>query len=277
MMGHIAVPVQGRRPGGRGLLAGATVCHGPTYIVWHVRLAACLIKSPKAYSKGLMRTLAFALLATMMACGGKHHLEEYRFSQRTLGVSFIEPPVAELKHGWYDVDPGGSALQNVVQAGAKVAKELEARKALSRLDSAERAVDLTELLANGTAQRASRYLGTSAATDVDAADYVLEIQMREFGIDARSNHATYLYSRAEAVLLDRRSGRESWRKKVRGSDRLTPFIVGTMDAPSAIFTAATLHTVSVAQFQQALEQLVVHTSNHIANELRADLRDAREK
>ena len=85
-----------------------------------------------------MRTLAFALLATMMACGGKHHLEEYRFSQRTLGVSFIEPPVAELKHGWYDVDPGGSALQNVVQAGAKVAKELEARKALSRLDSAER-------------------------------------------------------------------------------------------------------------------------------------------
>lgn len=224
-----------------------------------------------------MRTLVLALVATQAACGGKHHLEEYRFFDRTLGVSFIEPPEAELKHGWYNVDPGGNAIQNVVQAGAKVAKELEARRALSRLDSAEQAVDLTELLANGTAQRASRYLGTRAATDVDAADYVLEIEMREFGIDARSNSATYLYSRAEAILIDRRSGREIWSKKVKGTDRLTPYIVGTMDAPSAIFTAATLHTVSVAQFQRALEQLVVNTSNRIANELRADLRDAREQ
>ena len=224
-----------------------------------------------------MRTTLLALLATLAACGGKHHLEEYRFSQRTLGVSFIEPPRAELKHGWYDVDPGGTALQNVVQAGAKVAKEVEARRALRRLDSAEKAVDLTELLANGTAQRASRYLGTSAATDVDVADYVLEVEMREFGINARSNHATYLYSRAEAVLIDRRTGREIWSKTVKGSDRLTPYIIGTMDAPSAIFTAATLHTVTVEQFQRALEQLVVLTSSRIASELREDLRDARER
>jgi ABC-type uncharacterized transport system auxiliary subunit len=224
-----------------------------------------------------MRTLIPVLLVTLAACGGKHHLEEYRFSQRTLGVSFIEPPRAELKHGWYNVDKGGSALQTVVQAGATVAKEFEARRALARLDSAERAVDLTELLANGTAQRASRYLGTSAATDVDAADYILELHMREFGIDASSNSATYLYSRAEAVLIDRRSGREIWSQKVKAWDRLTPYIVGTMDAPSAIFTAATLHTVTVAQFQRALEQLVVLTSNVIASELREDLRDARDR
>ena len=223
-----------------------------------------------------MRTLLLALLATQVACG-KHYLEEYRFSDRTLGVVFIEPPEAELRHGWYNVDPGGSALQNVVQAGAKVAKEFEARRALARLDSAEQNVDVTSLLANGTAQRASRYLGTQAATEVNTADYVLEVNMREFGIDARSNHATYLYTRAEAVLIDRRTGREIWSQKVKGSDRLTPFIVGTMDAPSAIFTAATLHTVSVAQFQRALEQLVVYTSNLIASELREDLRDARER
>lgn len=224
-----------------------------------------------------MRTLFLALLATQVACGGKHYLDNYRFSDRTLGVVFIEPPEAELRHGWYNVETGGNKIQNVIQAGSKVAKELEARRALARLDSAEQSVDLTALLANGTAQRASRYLGTKAATDVDVADYVLEVHMREFGIDARSNHATYLYTRAEAVLIDRRSGREIWSQKVGGSDRLTPYIVGTMDAPSAIFTAATLHTVSVAQFQRALEQLVVFTSNLIASELREDLRDARDR
>jgi hypothetical protein len=224
-----------------------------------------------------MRTLILALLATQVACGGKHHLDNYRFSNRTLGVVFVEPPEAELKHGWYNVETGGNRIQTVVQAGAKVAKEVEARRALSRLDSAEQAVDLTTLLANGTAQRASRYLGTTAATDVDVADFLLEVHMREFGIDARSNNATYLYTRAEAVLIDRRSGREIWSQKVSGSDRLTPFIVGTMDAPSAIFTAATLHTVTVTQFQRALEQLAVYTSSLIANELREDLRDVRDR
>ena len=224
-----------------------------------------------------MRKLILVLLAVQTACGGKHYLKEYRFSDRTLGVEFIEPPEAELKHGWYNVDPGGNAIQNVVQAGAKVAKEVEARRALSRLDSAEQNVDIPTLLANGTAQRASRYLGTRPATDVATADYVLEVHLREFGIDARSNHATYLYTRAEAVLIDRRSGREIWNQKVSGRDRLTPYIVGTMDAPSAIFTAATLHTVSVAQLQRSLEQLTVYTSSLIASELREDLRDAREK
>ena len=224
-----------------------------------------------------MRTLVLAVLATQVACGGKHYLDNYRFSDRSLGVVFIEPPEAELRHGWYNVETGGNAIQNVVQAGAKVAKEVEARRALARLDSAEQSVDLTSLLANATAQRASRYLGTKPATDVDVADFVLEVHMREFGIDARSNHSTSLYTRAEAVLIDRRSGREIWSQKVGGRDRLTPIIVGTMDAPSAIFTAATLHMVSVAQFQRALEQLAVYTSGLIANELREDLRDMRDR
>src|SRR5690349_7880188 len=118
-----------------------------------------------------MRTLILALLATQAACGGKHYLDNYRFSNRTLGVVFVEPPEAELRHGWYNVETGGNRIQTVVQAGAKVAKEVEARRALSRLDSAEQGVDLTTLLANGTAQRASRYLGTRPATDVDVADF----------------------------------------------------------------------------------------------------------
>lgn len=82
--------------------------------------------------RGHMRILVLALLATQIGCGAKHYLREYRFSDRTLGVVFIESPQAELRHGWYDVDVGGNAIQNVVQAGGKVAREVEARRALSR-------------------------------------------------------------------------------------------------------------------------------------------------
>jgi hypothetical protein len=217
------------------------------------------------------------LALASMGCG-KHYLTQYEFSQKTVALVFIEPPQPELLHGWYNLDVGyDNAVQTVVGAGAKVAKEVEARRASARLDSAAVRVDIDALLAQRTLERASRYLGTRIVESPDDADFVVELNMRAFGIDARSNHATYLYTRAEAVILERGTGREIWSEDVRGSDRLTPYVVGTANVPSAIFTAATLHTVTVEEFQEALEQLVALTADAIVGELRGDLRETRDR
>ena len=215
-------------------------------------------------------------LTLVAACGGHHHLEQYDFANRSLALVYVDPPSPELLHGWYNVRPSDNAVQAVVRAGAGVAKEVEARRASARLDSAIRLVDIPARLAQRTTERASRYLGTHRVTSADSADFVLEVYLRSFGIDARSNNATYLFTRAEAVLIDRRTGREIWNSKVRGNDRLTPWVHGTTNVPSAVISAATLHTVSVADFQEALEQLVTYTSNLITNELRDKLRDVRD-
>ena len=53
----------------------------------------------------------------------------------------------------------------------------------------------------------------------DGADYILEVTMRSFGLDARYSGAAYLFTSAEAVLLDRHTGREIWSVRVRGRDR----------------------------------------------------------
>ena len=218
-----------------------------------------------------------ALLALVSTGCGKHYLNQYEFSQKTLALVFIAPPEPELLHGWYNLDVGYNAVQTVVGAGAKVAKEVEARRATARLDSAAVQVDIDERLAQRTLERASRYLGTRIVDSPNDADFVLELNMRSFGIDARSNRATYLYTRAEAVLLERKTGREIWSEDVRGSDRLTPYVVGTANVPSAIFTAATLHTVTVEDFKQALDQLVALTADAIVGELRDKLRDVRDR
>jgi hypothetical protein len=218
------------------------------------------------------------LMATLFAsaCGGRHHLEQYNFSNKTIALVFIEPPTPELLHGWFNVRPSQSAVQTVIRAGASVAKEIEARKATTRFDSAMHRVNFRVQLAERTLERASRYLGTRPVSSPDSADFVLEVQMKSFGIDARSNNATYLYTRAEAVLLDRRTGREIWNEDVRGRDQLTPWVYGGGVVPSAGISAITLSTVSVSDFQGALEQLVSYTSNLISNELREKLRDVRD-
>jgi hypothetical protein len=217
-----------------------------------------------------------APLLVLAGCGGRHHLAQYQFSGRSLALVYIEQPSAELRSGWYRLGSSDNAVQSVVKAGATVAKEIEARRASTRLDSAARMVDVPTLLARRTLERASRYLGTRAVESPDSADFVLEVHLRSFGIDVRSEHAAYLYASAEAVLSDRKTGREIWSEDVTGRDRLTPWVLGTDNLPSAVFTAATLHTVGVADFQEALHQLVTYTSNLITGELREKLRGVRD-
>ena len=219
--------------------------------------------------------LAFAAL--LSACGGKHYLAQYEFSEKTLALAYIDPPSPELLHGWLHVDADDNPVQAVVRAGAGVAKEVQARRAKSRLDSAATMVDVPARLAERTLERASRYLGTQSTDDRRQADFILEIHMRRFGLDARSNSAAYLFTRAEAVLIDRRTGREIWSEEVHGQERMTAYAIGTQSVPSSIFTAATLHTVSVQDFQQALDQLTTYTSNLITSELRDKLRDVRDR
>jgi hypothetical protein len=221
-------------------------------------------------------TLALTCAAAM-ACGTKHHLAEHPFTNRSMAMVYIAPPAPVLLTGWYDLRGANDPVEAVLMAGSGVANEIEGRRASARLDSAASRVDVGNRLAQHTLERASRYLGTRAVTSSNDADYVLEVQMRRFGLDVRGQNAAYLFTQAEAVLLDRRTGREIWSSEVRGTSRLTPFVQGTNRIPSGIITAGTLSIVSVSDFQQALDQLVTFSSALITDELRGDLRETRRR
>ena len=234
----------------------------------------------KSPSRLGLRALAGALIvviASSAACGGGHHLSEYPFSSRTLAVVYIAPPSPVLLTSYYDLRTSQNAIEAVVRAGADVVREREGRRASARLDSATARVDIPAVLAQRTLTRASRYLGTRPITDEQAADYLMEVRMDRFGINAKADEAAYLFTYSEAVLIDRRTGREIWNMKVHGRDRLTPYVASSNGIPGSVITASTLGSVSVADFQGALNQLMDLSSNVITNELRAALRDVRNK
>ena len=225
-----------------------------------------------------MRATVLLVLAVAAGCGGnKHHLADYTFADRSMALVSIAQPAPGLLTGGYDLDRAEGITDAVIRASTGVAKDVEARKARARLDSATWRTNLTGELASRTLGRTSRYLGVRPVTSANSADYLLEIHMHSFGLDARSSSAAYLYTNAEAVLLDRRTGREIWNVNVRGTDRLTPRVRGAAGVPGAIITASTLHTLTVADFQDALDQLMSLSSNLIADELRASLRDVRRR
>ena len=234
--------------------------------------------STNSFASGLRAIgLSCSVVGIAAACGGGHHLAEYPFSSRTLAVVYIAPPSPELLTSYYDLRTSQNALEAVVRAGADVAREREGRRASARLDSAAARVDIPGVLAKRTLERASRYLGTRPSTDENQADYLMEVRMERFGINAKADEAAYLFTYAEAVLIDRRTGREIWNMNVHGRDRLTPYVESTSPIPGSVIAASTLGRVTVAEFQGALNQLMDYSSNLITNELRSALRDVRNK
>jgi hypothetical protein len=214
-------------------------------------------------------------LAALGACGRKHHLSEHTFANRSMSLVYDAPPAPQLLTGIHSLRDIDDPVEAVMRASSGVAREVEGRKASARLDSATARVDLANRLAQKTLERASRYLGTRATSSSADADYLLEVHMRRFGLDVRYQSAAYLFTEAEAVLLDRRTGREIWSSEVRGTSRLTPFVRGSEHVPAGIITAGTLSTVSVQDFQEALDQLVGFSSMLITDELRGALRGVR--
>ena len=226
-------------------------------------------------SLGVRFVGALSICASLLGCGGGHHLAEYPFASRTLAVVYLAPPAPELLTSYYDLTNSQNPLETVVRGAADIAREREGRRARARLDSATARIDIPTVLAQRTLQRASRYLGTRPVTDENQADYLMEVRMERFGINAKADEATYLFTFAEAVLIDRRTGREIWNVNVHGRDRLTPYVQTSSPIPGSVIAAGTLGSVTVTDFQNALNELMDYSSTLITNELRAALRDVR--
>lgn len=219
--------------------------------------------------------LALAGVTVVTACGSRHHLANYDFANRTLAVVTSAPAYPELRTGGAGFSGDEGPLQAVLEAGSRVAKEVEARKARARLDSAATALDVGERMGERTVDRASRYL---AAVPVAAppADFTLEVWVTDFGLDARAwNSAAYLFTNAEAVLIDGASGREVWSVRVWAREPVTPSFFQTGPVPRDAITAGSLMSVSVEDFQRVLERLADLSSDLVTNELREELRDVR--
>ncbi len=216
---------------------------------------------------------AIAMTVLLAGCGGHHHLADYDFSGRSVAVVYFGAPAPELWTGGYASAAEGP-VETVLAVGGRMAREVEARRARGRLDSAAARVDLATRMADRTLERAGRYLGARPVESRSDADYLLEVDVRDLALDARSDRI-HLVVAAEAVLLDGRTGREIWDADVRSVDRLSPELTdGTV--LEDVLGAGALSTLSVDDFELVLSRMADFAADRIARELRHDLRDVRD-
>lgn len=218
---------------------------------------------------------ALLVVFVVSGCGARHHLGRYDFAGHTLAIVHVTPTSGDLRMGTFSADTD-NPVGAVLAAGSRLAVEVEARRVRARLDSAASRVSVGTRMADRTAERATMYLGARRVPAPSAADYVLDLRVRSYGVSARNwQSAAQLYLEADVVLLDAATGVEIWTTEVRGWDALTPRVAGTGDVPRDIVTAAGLLTVSVEDLERTLQRVVDVSADAVTDELREKLRDVR--
>lgn len=220
-----------------------------------------------------------ALLGSLPGCASSNTLHEYDFRGSTLSVVSDLPPAPDVLSGPYFVGRGsGDPVRDWMRIGARVAREVEAHNIRERLDSAAALIDVGSVLEDNTLERTARYLGARATWEELPSDFLLELVVVEYGIDAEAwDAAAHVYIEADATLLHVDSGEEIWRAEIGARDPLGPAIFGPGHAVRDIVTAATLADLSVDELVSALEYLADFSARVITDRLRDDLREARRR
>jgi len=223
--------------------------------------------------------LALAASLLLTGCGPKHRLGAYEFRDSSVGVVSHLPRRPEILSGPYFLgNLTGDPVRDVLRVGARVYREVETRGLRDRLDTAVTRVDVGEVLEEHTLERAARYLGARPVGAEEGSEYLLELIVVEYGIDAESwDAAAHFYIEADATLIDRPSGEEIWRKQIDAREAIGTHVFGPGRAVRDVVTAASLADLTVEQMVVALESLAQFSGRVITDQLRDDLRKVRSR
>lgn len=208
-----------------------------------------------------------------------HQLAKYNFEGRTMAVMAAIPPAPHVFSGYYGRRPYQNEHPIVVAAriGTAIAKEVQADKAEARLDSALQQLDVSERIAKRTLVNASQFLGYRPVSSVTKSDFIMDIRVRKYGIEAESwDGVTSMMIEGDVRIVDPATHQRIWKKEIRVFEKISRSMFGLRGtAAGDLLTARDLSKLTVEEMRLGFENLSDIAADTIANELREDYLKAR--
>jgi len=226
-----------------------------------------------AISPAVLLAVAAVLLAS---CATVNRLERIHLDNPALS-SVLEPPPPPSLDSWYDLsintrDPIGTVLR----VGSSIVLAAEAGKAAERMREALGQVDVPAVVHEESAARCARALDARRVDDTRDADFIFDLEIEEYGIDAPSwGAAVGLKLQVTVRLYERRSRDLVWRRHISVVKRASPDVFGLPSAAENIFTAAMLAALSTEEMVRGFEYLAHYAARVVGDTLERDLWDAR--
>ncbi|MFC1559446.1 hypothetical protein ACFL39_02535, partial [Gemmatimonadota bacterium] len=195
----------------------------------------------------------------------------YELGESNIAALTFMPPRANVFTNLdIRIDPD-DLIRSAIRVGTSVAREIEAEKARARLDSAMTMVDVPAIIEEGVLFQTAEMLDFRPVNEVRSADFIFNIDMKRYGIDANSWDAgTFFIIDARIELIDNSEHRRIWKGRVESREPLSARIFGLNSPVENVLDAIALSELSVEEMATGLEYLANFSAGLIAEKLYRD-------
>lgn len=218
----------------------------------------------------LFVTIAFTSCATV------NRLDHHRVENATMSADLRVPPEPRMNIYSTVVFDSRNPVGTALSIGSNIALAAEASRVESRMREALLSVDVPSIVLEESYTAVTGALDAQKVFRKFGADYLLDLEIREYGIRADSPMAAVaMYMRLTARLYHNRSGELVWRRNVSVENRATPFMFGIGSVFGNVVTAGALANLSTEQIADGFESLAIESSRSLARKLERDLYSVR--
>jgi hypothetical protein len=221
-------------------------------------------------------TCLAGLAAALAGCATTNRLERFDFSGATLAADMPVPPEPRMQVRYEVILDRHEPIYSAFSVLTGVAKATQAEKAHEAMRTALAAVDVPEIVLKESFDACAAALGALPEEDAAGADFLLELSINDWGIDADSPVSTVaLRIRLTASLYDARGDELVWRRELSVHDDASPAMFGLGPVIGNMVTATALSELSVDELAEGFTALGHSAARMVARMLREDLRAAR--
>jgi hypothetical protein len=155
--------------------------------------------------------------------------------------------------------------------GTTIAKESQASEARARLDSAMMMVDVPAIIEEEMLFRSAELLNFRPVNEVKLADFVFNVRMEKYGIDAKSwDVGTFFVIESKIELVDNHTQERIWKRSVAAREPLSPRMFGVSSSIENVMDAVALSELTVEEMAAGMEYLADFTAELLAEKLYND-------
>jgi hypothetical protein len=220
---------------------------------------------------------AAAAVLLLASCTTINRLDRYRIEDATLATDMRVPPAATLDINYSVHIDSKNPIVTALSVGTTIIKASEASRAEAAMREALTGVDVPGIILGETSRACASALDARLVSGRgQKADYILDLDIREYGIKASSpGSAVSLHLRMVATLSHNRSGDIVWRRNISVDDPAMPQMFGVGHIVGDIVTAGVLSSLTVEQLEEGFRQLALESARSVARRLERDLYKAR--
>jgi len=186
------------------------------------------------------------------------------------------PPEPKLDVNYFIHADSSNPIATVLNIGTNFAKAASAEGAEGKLRRALVTVNVPVIVLKETFYGSSKALSTRMVDEVSKADYLLDLEIKEYGIHASSpGGSVKLRIETTARIYDNRSQELVWRRTRTQTSDASPQMFGLGPTIGNVLAAAALSNLTEEQLVTGFTNLAKESSREISRRLERDLYEVR--